>query len=140
MPVYIAKELREQIREDAGNRCGYCLSSKKISGLALQFEHLCPESAGGKTERENLWLACSRCNSHKSDREFAIDSESGEEFRLFNPRRDDWEGHFMWIDGDAKILGKTPIGRATVEALQMNGPLIVAAKKLWVQWNMHPPG
>jgi hypothetical protein len=39
---------------------------------------------------------------------------------LFHPRQDDWDVHFEW-EG-SYIRGKTPIGRATVDLLQMNMP------------------
>lgn len=139
MSAYLAVELRRQVREDAGNRCGYCLSAEEISGLALQFEHLCPEAGGGQTIRENLWLACRRCNSHKADRVYALDPVSGLEVSLFNPRLDSWTEHFEWAQSGTMIAGVSDRGRATVEALNMNEPLIVAARSLWVQWEVHPP-
>ena len=39
--------------------------------------------------------------------------------RLFNPRRDKWVRHFRF--DDAYIVGKTPVGRATIALLKMNG-------------------
>lgn len=32
MSTYIAAEIRNQVREDFGNRRGYCLNSEKVSG------------------------------------------------------------------------------------------------------------
>lgn len=40
--------------------------------------------------------------------------------RLFNPREDTWEAHFVFQG--AMIVGRTPEGRATVELLKMNEP------------------
>lgn len=40
--------------------------------------------------------------------------------RLFHPRRDDWDDHFAW-DG-AILVGRTPIGCATVALLAVNYP------------------
>jgi hypothetical protein len=37
---------------------------------------------------------------------------------LFHPRRDAWEEHFEFQG--ARIVGKTPSGKATVAVLQMN--------------------
>lgn len=139
MSSYIAIELRKQVREDAGGRCGYCQSSEKVSGLGLQFEHLCPESAGGRSSRENLWMACSRCNAFKHDRQTGVDPETRESVKLFNPRAQIWNEHFVWRDRGVRLHGLTPEGRATVATLQMNDPLIVAARMLWVQWKVHPP-
>ena len=56
---YIAKALREQIATDARHRCGYYLTSARIIGAPMDLDHIIPESLGGPTLRENLWLACS---------------------------------------------------------------------------------
>jgi hypothetical protein len=135
----ISAELRRQVREDAGDRCGYCLSAERLLGIALELEHLLPESASGKTERENLWLACRRCNLFKSDRCSASDPLTSEAVRLFNPRRDAWNEHFRWSLDGTRIIGLTPNGRATVEALQLNHSLIVITRELWVRAGVHPP-
>ncbi len=67
-PAYVPAGLRRQVRADAGARCGYCHSPEAFLGMPLDIEHLVPEAAGGGTVRENLWLACSRCNDFKGDR------------------------------------------------------------------------
>jgi hypothetical protein len=139
MSVRISTELRRQVCQDAGGRCGYCLSAEKFLGIALELEHLLPESAGGMTERDNLWLACRRCNSFKSDRCLAIDPVTSETVALFHPRRDVWGEHFRWSLDGIRIIGLTPSGRATVEALQLNHPLIVMTRELWVRAGIHPP-
>jgi len=53
--------------------CGYCQSSEARLGMPLETEHIIPESAGGQTIVENLWLACHRCNQFKSNRYQAVD-------------------------------------------------------------------
>ncbi|MBU0677986.1 MAG: HNH endonuclease, partial [Verrucomicrobia bacterium] len=65
---YIPKALREQVAADARHRCGYCLTSSNIIGTPMEIDHIIPESLGGLTIRENLWLACSMCNDHKGTR------------------------------------------------------------------------
>lgn len=82
---YVGKALREQIAREARHRCGYCLTSARITGAPLEIDHLIPESLGGPTERENLWLACSMCNDHKGNRIAAPDPHTGEVVRLFDP-------------------------------------------------------
>lgn len=138
MTTHVPAELRRQVRQDAGDRCGYCLSAEKFLGVALELEHLLPESAGGRAERDNLWLACRRCNSFKSDRTFASDPFTSETVRLFHPRHDLWSEHFRWALDGTRIIGLTPIGRATVEMLQLNHHLIVATRELWVRAGVHP--
>jgi hypothetical protein len=48
--------------------------------------------------------------------------------RLFNPRIDAWPDHFMW-EG-AVLMGLTPIGRATIEVLQINSVERVEHRRL----------
>lgn len=98
-----------------------------------------PEAHGGTSEEENLFLACPMCNSHKSNRQSALDPETGVATRLFHPRSDRWLDHFEWADEGAVVRGKTPIGRAAVIALQMNHPDIVIARRLWMAAGWHPP-
>ncbi len=63
--AYVAKRLRARVAKQARYRCGYCLSAEAVTGLALDIEHLIPRALGGSTLEENLWLACSACNSFK---------------------------------------------------------------------------
>jgi 5-methylcytosine-specific restriction endonuclease McrA len=62
--AYISKSLRERVTVAAGFRCGYCLTAEAIVGAPMEIDHIIPESLGGVTEEENLWLACSLCNDH----------------------------------------------------------------------------
>ncbi|MCX4247998.1 HNH endonuclease [Paraliomyxa miuraensis] len=136
---YIPKSLREQVSTDARRRCGYCLTSARIVGAPMEIDHIVPESLGGPTTRENLWLACSMCNDHKGSRIAAADPITGTVVRLFDPRRQRWTEHFEWsVEGDA-ILGKTAIGRATVGALRLNRVELVEARRGWIIAGWHPP-
>jgi hypothetical protein len=139
MSSYIPADLRRQVRSDARERCGYCLSPERLLGIALEVEHLVPESAGGETERENLWLACRRCNALKADRCSATDPLTSQITPLFDPRHGIWNEHFRWSPDGTRIIGLTPSGRATVDALQLNHPLIVMTRELWVRAGVHPP-
>jgi hypothetical protein len=130
---------RLRVAETARFRCGYCLTSQRIIGPLLEIEHLIPEAKGGTADEDNLFLACPTCNSHKTDRIEAVDPESHVNVPLFNPRADSWNEHFEWVDNGAVIRGKTPRGRATVLALNMNHPDMVAARQLWVMAGWHPP-
>ncbi len=93
-PSYVTVELRRQVRADAGRRCGYCRSSEVLTGMPLEIEHIVPEAAGGPTVRENLWLACHRCNEYKGDHTQATDPLTGERAALFNSRKQCWLNHF----------------------------------------------
>jgi hypothetical protein len=90
-------------------------------------------------DEQNLTTACPMCNSHKADRMEAEDPESQMKTRLFNPRQDEWDAHFEWVESGTVIRGRTPVGRATVAALCMNHPDMVSARRLWVLAGWHPP-
>jgi hypothetical protein len=137
--TYIPKLLRDQVRREARNRCGYCLIQQEIVGIQLHVEHILPEAAGGATILENLWLACSECNNHKGSQVDAIDPDSNERVPLFNPRLQQWAEHFRWSEDGAQIIGISPIGRATVIALDLNQPFMLIARRRWALVGWHPP-
>lgn len=68
-----------------------------------------------------------------------MDPESGAVVRLFNPNAQNWFDHFSWGEGGAIIVGETPVGRATVSALQLNRRELVDARRLWMRAGWHPP-
>ena len=136
---YVPRALRARVSEAARYRCGYCLSAEAIVGSPMEIDHLIPESLGGTTDEQNLWLACSVCNDSKSKRISALDPSTGEGVRLFNPRLQVWTEHFRWTKGGDRIVGLTPTGRATVVALNLNRPSLVRARQLWVIAGWHPP-
>jgi hypothetical protein len=55
-----------------------------------------------------------------------------------HPRQHRWDEHFQWSDDFTMIIGTTPIGRATVDALNMNAPRMVSLRKLWVMMQVFP--
>ena len=79
------------------------------------------------------------CNEFKGGQTHAHDPQTGERVALFNPRLQIWAEHFAWSEEGAEVLGKTPSGRATVVALQMNNTEIVVARRLWVTAGWWPP-
>ena len=105
----------------------------------MEIEHIIPEVLGGATEADNLWLACSACNEHKSGRIAGIDPESGEEVRLFDPRYQVWREHFRWSSEGDRIEGLTSAGRATVATLHLNRMPLVHSRQRWVAVGWHPP-
>jgi len=139
-PSHISADLRRQVTEDAGHRCGYCLTDEALSGIPLTLDHLVPVAAGGPTARDNLWLACRPCNEFKATQTQAIDPLSGETAPVFNPRTQDWHTHFAWSADQAEIIGLTPIGRTTVTTLQLNRPMLVRARRRWLLAGWQPSG
>lgn len=57
-PSWISEERRTRIRQEAGNRCGDCLSPQHLVLGTLEIDHSQPKAAGGDDEDNNLWLAC----------------------------------------------------------------------------------
>jgi hypothetical protein len=137
--TYIPVGLRRRVAEQARYRCGYSLTAESIVGARMQVDHLHPEADGGATVEDNLWLACSACNGHKNDRIVIGDPETGAIVRLFDPRHQSWAEHFRWSEDGCEILGQTPTGRATVAALHLNRPPLLAARRLWVSVGRHSP-
>ena len=105
----------------------------------MEIEHIVPESRGGPTTEENLWLACAICNRHKGRRTTVKDPASGQQVSLFNPRQQEWAEHFAWIEAGTQIAGLTAIGRGTVEALDLNRMILVRARFRWIEAGWHPP-
>lgn len=138
-PSYISADLRRRVIEDAGHRCGYCLTDEALSGIPLTLDHLIPVAAGGLTTRDNLWLACRPCNEFKAAQTQAVDPQTGESAPLFSPRTQEWQMHFTWNADLTEVVGVTPIGRATVAALQLNRPMLVRARRRWLLAGWHPP-
>ena len=138
MPT-IPRSMRRRVAITAGHRCGYCLTSQRISGAQMHVEHIIPVGQGGTSDESNLWLACAWCNSYKAAKTHAVDPATGVLASLFNPRTQSWSEHFRWSDDGVEIVGQTPTGRATVAALQMNNPFIVPARRQWASAGWHPP-
>ncbi|MEM9946864.1 MAG: HNH endonuclease [Cyanobacteria bacterium P01_D01_bin.36] len=139
MSDYVSAELKAQIRQQARNRYGYCLSLQQYVLGTLEIEYIIPKSAGGSSREDNLWMACRPCNSHKADRTHGIDPLSEETVALYHPRKQTWNDHFAWSNDGTHIVGTTPCGRVTVEILQLNNPFSVAVRRSWVSVGWHPP-
>jgi len=136
IPAQVARCVRKQ----AQNRCGYCLSPQHLVMARLEIEHIVPIARGGSDDESNLWLACPICNRYKSDKTEAQDPETGEAVPLFNPRTQDWFEHFRWSQDGLRVVGLTPVGRATVEALHLSDdPDAILVRSYWVLAGWHPP-
>lgn len=135
----VPRDLAALVSRQALRRCGYCLTSETLIGMPMEFEHLIPKVSGGATVESNLWLSCRRCNSFKGTQTDANDPQTGEQVALFNPREQKWNEHFAWSEDGTEIISQTLCGRATVTALKMNNPEIVAARRRWVSVGWWPP-
>lgn len=134
-----SKPVSHQVRERADYRCKYCQASEWLTGQQHEIDHVHPKVLGGHTTLDNLALACSACNGHKHDETEAIDPVTNEFTPLYNPRTQIWPDHFAWSKDGLTIIGLTTCGRATIHLLQMNRPLALAARSIWVMVRRHPP-
>lgn len=138
--IRVSAEVVRRVREAARNRCGYCLSPQHLVMARLEIEHIIPLSKGGSQDESNLWLACPLCNRYKSDKITAVDPETGEVTPLFNPRTQVWSEHFRWSEDGLRIIGLTPVGRATATALHLgDDPDALEVRSYWVLAGWHPP-
>jgi hypothetical protein len=92
---------------------------------------------GGESEFDNLAWACPGCNLRKSDRTLAIDPDSGITVHFFNPRKDTWSEHFVWHG--YLVVGRTPVGRATLSVLDLNHPRRLLVRKAEELFGLFPP-
>ena len=82
---------------------------------------------------------CTFCNGHKYSKESAPDPIDAQRTPLFHPRLQRWQDHFGWNEDLTLVVGTTPSGRATVEALQLNRPGVVNLRGLLLLVGEHPP-
>lgn len=136
---YITAEEQTTVIERAKGRCEYCQSWMSYAAQPFVFEHIVPISRGGETELGNLALACGGCNGHKYNKIEALDPVDGELVPLYNPRQHQWRDHFGWNEDYTRVVGLTPTGRATVEALKLNRIGLVNMRELLRITGKHPP-
>ena len=132
-------KLRRFVGERARGRCEYCLTPARVATQSFSIEHIIPWSQGGPTQPANLALACQGCNGDKLARTTAVDPRTGGAARLFHPRKMRWGDHFAWSSDGLRVIGVTPIGRATVELLRLNRPGLFALREMLIAAGRHPP-
>jgi hypothetical protein len=123
--------LADFVRRRADNCCEYCRLPQFFSSTRFQIDHIIAEQHGGRTVAGNLALACLADNNHKGPNLAGIDPSTDKKVWLFNPRRHKWSRHFRW-QGPI-LLGRSPIGRATIAVLAINSPLRVARRAALIE-------
>lgn len=103
------------------------------------MQHVFPVSLGGDDSFENLALACFICNNGLSNYLSALDETSGEIVSVFNPREDNWQDHFIWSSDGLLLLGLTPIGRATINLIDINRERTIRIRRDEILLDRHPP-
>jgi hypothetical protein len=141
----ISDKTKRAVRERARYLCEYCHSSERLSASRFTIDHVTPRSLGGSDEPENLALACRRCNERRYNFVASIDPESQATVPLFNPRLQEWDEHFTWVEQGILIEGRTPVGRATSVRLDLNDTRysevesIRETRRFWLKTGLHPP-
>lgn len=135
----VSEQQRQTVIARAEGCCEYCLSQSKYSPDPFAIEHIFPRSLGGLTELDNLALACLGCNGFKYNKVEAIDPATEQVVPLFHPRKDSWMDHFTWNEACTHIVGLSPTGRATIEALRLNRLNLVNLRRILFGAGEHPP-
>jgi HNH endonuclease len=118
--------------------CEYCRYPGRYAPQTPSIDHITPREAGGQTNAETLAQSCLGCNSHKAARTSATDPVTGLSVPLYNPRGQRWNEHFSWSEDYLRITGLTPIGRVTVEAMQLNRDGLVNMRRVLYAIGEHP--
>ena len=122
---------RAEVTARAAHRCEYCQLPTRGQVATFPIDHIEPRSTGGTNEPDNLALTCPHCNAMKWTASQSTDPVSGTTVALFHPRRQSWDEHFQWAaDGTGELLGRTAVGRATIECLKINAPDMVKLRML----------
>jgi hypothetical protein len=129
--------LADFVRQRAGDCCEFCRLPQAFSSTRFQIDHIVAEQHGGTTTAANLALACLADNNHKGPNLAGIDRRTGKRVWLFNPRRQKWSRHFRWKG--PILVGRTPVGRATIAVLAMNLPHRVAQRAALISEGVFPP-
>ena len=129
--------LISQVWQRAGSICEYCRMPQSYDVLTFQIDHIIARKHHGSDELGNLALACFACNNHKGPNIAGVDPETGEIARLFHPRQDNWKDHFEWQD--AVLVGRTAVGRATIDVLAVNLPYRIQLRQMLILESVFPP-
>ena len=120
--------LQRAVRNRAKHRCEYCHFPEAFAEAPFHVDHIISRQQGGGDEIENRALACCFCNRFKGPNLSGVDTESDRVVRLFHPRESVWAEHFTW--NGTLLVGRTPTGRATIQALRLNRSDAVAVRTL----------
>ena len=135
----IPPRIKQLVRQRAAEHCEYCVCWERYATEQFSIEHIIALAVGGKDDESNLALACQGCNSAKHDDITALDPLTETIVPFYHPRCDQWHEHFEWNDDYTLLLGLTPTGRATMEALELNREGVVNLRQAMSLLGKHPP-
>jgi len=122
--------LERLVRRRAGGRCEYCRLPQLGSRAPFEIDHIIPRKHHGRTGAGNLALPCVYCNAFKGPNLTGLDPATGKITRLYHPLRHKWAYHFRFQG--STLIGRTAIGRTTIDVLQMNHPELVALRGILI--------
>ena len=123
--------LAEAIRVRAGLICEYCRMPQSLyPTVPFPIDHIIARQHGGATSLRNLAFSCLHCNAHKGPNIAGRDRRTRKLHPLFNPRRHKWSRHFRW--NGPILVGRTPIGRVTVQVLAMNSAEYIEVREAFI--------
>jgi len=120
--------LRRLVSARASERCEYRRLPLEFDDSPASVDHIIALKHNGPTTPENLAFACFHCNNFKGDNIAGIDPAGSSLTRLFNPRADQWSGHFRFDRGTINPL--TAIRRTTLYVVNMNATVRVIGRQL----------
>jgi hypothetical protein len=120
--------LVQLVWQRAGGRCEYCRLLQFGSRAPFEIDHITARQHHGPTVAANLALSCVYYNAHKGPNLTGLDPGTGKITRLYHPRRHKWTYHFRFQG--SLLIGRTAIGRTTIDVLQMNHPQLVALREI----------
>jgi hypothetical protein len=129
--------LERLVWKRARSRCEYCQLPQSFSPLTHAIDHIIARKHRGPTQAENLALSSFFCNSFKGPNISGVDPQTGRMMRLFHPRKDRWKRHFVW--NGPYLLGRTSIGRTTIDVLEINHPEAVNFREYLIREGSFPP-
>lgn len=134
----VIETLVHAVQRRANWRCEYCHLPYGNVAIPFEMEHAIAKQHGGSDAFGNRAFACLHCNRHKGPNLSGIDRITSRTklIPLFNPRKHVWDYHFR-LDGPF-IVGRTSIGRVTVQVLQMNDPLMVVLREQLIDEALFP--
>ena len=132
-------ECQQLISARAGQRCEYCRMHQELQGAVFHVEPpSLPRKLGGSDELDNLAWACPGCNLTKAIRVKLRDRSAGQEVPgVSSPARTAGPQHFAWQGYE--MVGLTPIGRAVVDAFDLNHDRRLRVRHVEERFGLFPP-
>jgi len=128
--------LRRFVFERACGQCEYCMMPSDWDPLPFCIDHVIAQAARGSHNRVQSGPLLFQLQYAKGPNIAGLDPENGLITRLFHPRTDTWMAHFDWIG--PVLGGKSPIGRVTLQVLNINDPVRVEHRRLLIQEGVFP--